>query len=78
MDTCIVSLLQMNKLKELRLMLGESDPGVSLTVRKYAMVSLIEVFKDIVPGYRLRIPTEMEKAQKVMLLQLDRNTLKKM
>ncbi|CAL1548689.1 unnamed protein product, partial [Lymnaea stagnalis] len=55
----------MNKLKELRLMLGESDPGAPLTVRKFAMVSLMEVFKDIVPGYRLRIPTEKEKAQRV-------------
>ncbi|XP_059147297.1 nucleolar complex protein 3 homolog [Physella acuta] len=55
----------MKKLKELRLMLGENDAGVALTVRKYAMVSLMEVFKDIVPGYRLRIPTEKEKTQRV-------------
>ncbi|KAK0054220.1 nucleolar complex protein 3 [Biomphalaria pfeifferi] len=53
------------KLKELRLMLGETDLCVSLTVRKYAMISIAEVFKDIVPGYRLRIPTEKERSQKV-------------
>ncbi|CAG5120316.1 unnamed protein product, partial [Candidula unifasciata] len=55
----------MKKLKELRLMLGETALGVSLSVRKYAMISLMEVFKDIVPGYRLRIPTEKEKSQRV-------------
>uniref|UniRef100_A0A0B7AG73 Nucleolar complex-associated protein 3 N-terminal domain-containing protein n=1 Tax=Arion vulgaris TaxID=1028688 RepID=A0A0B7AG73_9EUPU len=55
----------MKKLKELRLMLGDTEPGLALTVRKYVMVSLMEVFKDIVPGYRLRIPTEKEKAQRV-------------
>lgn len=46
-------------------MLGETGLGVSLSVRKYAMVSLMEVFKDIVPGYRLRIPTEKERTQRV-------------
>ncbi|GFO36172.1 nucleolar complex protein 3 homolog [Plakobranchus ocellatus] len=55
----------MKKLKELRQMLGDSSPGVCLTVRKYAALSLMEVFKDIVPGYRLRIPTEKEAAQRV-------------
>ena len=60
---------QMKKLKELRLMLGDSSPGICLTVRKYATVSLMEVFKDIVPGYRLRIPTEKETAQRVRLIE---------
>jgi len=55
----------MKKLKELRLLLGCQDPGIALSVRKYAMVSLKEIFKDIVPGYRLRIPTEKERAQRV-------------
>lgn len=59
---------QMKKLKELRLLLGESGLGISLTVRKYAMISLMEVFKDIVPGYRMRIPTDKEKSQKVNML----------
>ncbi|XP_048745661.2 nucleolar complex protein 3 homolog [Ostrea edulis] len=53
------------KLKELRSYLTESDPDVFLTVRKLAMVSLMEVFKDIIPGYRIRLPTEAEKAQKL-------------
>ncbi|XP_005089661.1 nucleolar complex protein 3 homolog [Aplysia californica] len=55
----------MAKLKELRLLLGSQDPGIALSVRKYAMVSIMEVFKDIVPGYRLRIPTEKERTQRV-------------
>jgi nucleolar complex protein 3 len=56
---------QIKKLKELRSYLTESDPDVFLTVRKLAMVSMMEVFKDIIPGYRIRLPTEAEKAQKV-------------
>lgn len=53
------------KLKELRLLLGSHEPGVALSVRKYALVSMAEVFKDIVPGYRLRVPTEKERSNKV-------------
>jgi len=46
-------------------MLEETDPDVMVTVRKLVMVSLMEVFKDIIPGYRLRMATEKEKQQKV-------------
>ena len=46
-------------------MLDESDPDVYLTVRKLVMVSLMEVFKDTVPGYRIRLPTDSEKQTKV-------------
>lgn len=53
------------KLKELRSMLMETDPCVAVTVRKLVMVSLMEVFKDIVPAYRIRPLTEAEKATKV-------------
>ncbi|KAI1886877.1 hypothetical protein AGOR_G00200310 [Albula goreensis] len=53
------------KLKELRSMLMETDPSVAVTVRKLVMVSLMEVFKDIVPSYRIRPLTETEKASKV-------------
>ncbi|XP_060069533.1 nucleolar complex protein 3 homolog [Ylistrum balloti] len=52
------------KLKELRLMLEEEDCDIFLTIRKLAMVSLMEVFKDITPGYRLRIATQEEKSQR--------------
>ena len=60
-------LMQMSKMKELRKLLGEKDPDVCLTVRKLVMVSLCEIFRDIVPGYRLRLPTAQEKEQRVSL-----------
>ncbi|MBN3304397.1 NOC3L protein, partial [Amia calva] len=53
------------KVKELRSMLMESDPHVAVTVRKLVMISLMEVFKDIVPSYRIRPLTEAEKGTKV-------------
>ncbi|XP_072523779.1 nucleolar complex protein 3 homolog isoform X2 [Salminus brasiliensis] len=53
------------KLKELRAMLMETDSWVAVTVRKLVMVSLMEIFKDIVPSYRIRPLTEAEKAVKV-------------
>jgi len=46
-------------------MLNEKDPDVCVTVRKYAMISLLEIFKDIIPGYYIRLPTDKEKHQKV-------------
>ena len=46
-------------------MLNEKDPDVLVTVRKLVMVSLMEVFKDIIPGYRIRLPSEQEQKQKV-------------
>ncbi|XP_076438020.1 nucleolar complex protein 3 homolog [Babylonia areolata] len=54
-----------SKMKELRKLLGEKDPDVCLTVRKLVMVSMCEIFKDIIPGYRLRLPTAQEKEQKM-------------
>lgn len=56
---------QIKRLKELRAMLMETDPCVAVTVRKLVMVSLLEVFKDIVPSYRIRPLTEEEKSTKV-------------
>ncbi|KAI4893559.1 hypothetical protein NFI96_021351 [Prochilodus magdalenae] len=53
------------KLKEMRTMLMETDPCVAVTVRKLVMVSLMEIFKDIVPAYKIRPLTEAEKAVKV-------------
>ncbi|KAF0312217.1 Nucleolar complex protein 3 [Amphibalanus amphitrite] len=35
-------------------LLAERDPAVMVTVRKYAAASLLEVFKDLLPGYRLQ------------------------
>lgn len=53
------------RLKELRGLLMESDPSVAVTVRKLVMVSLMEIFKDIAPAYRIRPLTPAEKAAKV-------------
>ncbi|XP_022598762.1 nucleolar complex protein 3 homolog [Seriola dumerili] len=55
----------MKRVKELRGMLMESDPSVAVTVRKLVMVSLMEIFKDIAPTYRIRPLTPAEKAAKV-------------
>ncbi|XP_035467680.2 nucleolar complex protein 3 homolog [Scophthalmus maximus] len=53
------------RLKELRGMLMESDPSVAVTVRKLVMVSLMEIFKDIAPTYRIRPLTAAERSVKV-------------
>uniref|UniRef100_A0A672FLZ2 Nucleolar complex protein 3 homolog n=1 Tax=Salarias fasciatus TaxID=181472 RepID=A0A672FLZ2_SALFA len=53
------------RVKELRGMLMEADPSVAVTVRKLVMVSLMEIFKDVAPTYRIRPLTEDEKTTKV-------------
>ena len=53
---------QVGKLKELRAYLH--DPHAPI-IRKLAMLSLLEVFKDIIPEYRIRVITQTEKHQKV-------------
>uniref|UniRef100_A0A8C8YYV5 Nucleolar complex protein 3 homolog n=1 Tax=Prolemur simus TaxID=1328070 RepID=A0A8C8YYV5_PROSS len=53
------------KLKELRSMLMEQDPDVAVTVRKLVIVSLMELFKDITPSYKIRPLTEAEKSTKM-------------
>lgn len=63
--TCC-SAFQMKRLKELRGMMMERDPCVAVTIRKLVMVSLMEIFKDIAPTYRIRPLTSAEKAAKVM------------
>lgn len=48
-------------------MLMEQDPDVAVTIRKLVIVSLMELFKDITPSYKIRPLTEAEKSTKVML-----------
>ncbi|XP_061564213.1 nucleolar complex protein 3 homolog [Cololabis saira] len=55
----------MKRVKELRGMLMEADPTVAVSVRKLVMVSLMEVFKDVVPAFRIRPLTAAEKSAKV-------------
>ncbi|ESO89812.1 hypothetical protein LOTGIDRAFT_164850 [Lottia gigantea] len=49
----------LKKLKELRLMLSSSD--ISSTVHKLIVVSLLEIFKDLIPSYRIRVLADNEK-----------------
>ncbi|XP_068114172.1 nucleolar complex protein 3 homolog [Hyperolius riggenbachi] len=53
------------KLKELRAMLMEQDSTVAVTIRKLVLISLMEIFKDITPAYKIRPLTEEEKATRV-------------
>ncbi|KAJ0016302.1 hypothetical protein NQD34_014592 [Periophthalmus magnuspinnatus] len=53
------------RLKELRSMLSEPDPSIAVTVKKLVMVSLMEVFKDITPTYKIRPLSTTEKSAKV-------------
>lgn len=48
-------------------MLTEQDPDVAVTVRKLVIISLLELFKDITPSYKIRPLTEAEKSTKVMI-----------
>lgn len=47
-------------------MMMERDPCVAVTIRKLVMVSLMEIFKDITPTYRIRPLTPAEMAVKVL------------
>ncbi|KAM4030228.1 nucleolar complex protein 3 homolog [Anomaloglossus baeobatrachus] len=53
------------KLKELRSMLMEQDSTVAVTIRKLVLISLMEIFKDIAPTYKIRPLTEEEKNARV-------------
>ena len=55
----------MHKLKELRALCGDVDGTVPVAVRKLALLSLLEVFRDIIPIYRVRVHTQTEKRQSV-------------
>lgn len=55
----------MKRLKELRGMLSETDPSVAVTVKKLVMLSLMEVFKDIAPTFKIRPLSATERNAKV-------------
>ncbi|XP_076311542.1 nucleolar complex protein 3 [Tachypleus tridentatus] len=55
----------LRNLKELVLLMGEKDPEIFLSSRKLAALSLLEIFCDILPSYKIRVPTEKEKVQRV-------------
>ncbi|GAV64133.1 CBF domain-containing protein/NOC3p domain-containing protein, partial [Cephalotus follicularis] len=53
-----------SNIKSLKEMLQLSNDSASSIV-KLALLSLLAVFKDIIPGYRIRLPTEKELQMKV-------------
>ena len=61
--------MQVSRIRDLRLMLENNDPDVIITCKKLTMVSLLEVFKDIIPDYAIRTATEKEKEQSVGCVQ---------
>jgi len=50
--------LQIKNFKPLLDLMGEFHPEVKYIVQKLAMVSLLEVFKDVLPNYPIRIKEE--------------------
>jgi len=60
-----VCVCKVGNLKTLRSFMDISNANVPVTVCKLAMLSLMEVFKDILPEYRIRVFTITEKHQKV-------------
>lgn len=49
------------RLQQLLTLLEDGDKRV----QELGMISLLAVFKDVLPSYRIRLPTEKELAQKV-------------
>lgn len=47
-------MLQTKNFKPLLDMMEENHPEVKITVRKLAAVSLLEVFKDLLPSYYIK------------------------
>lgn len=56
---------QFSGLRQLRLLLEEDDAELKVIVRKLGMVTLMEVFRDIIPSYKIRKLTDKELQQKV-------------
>ncbi|EDV19705.1 uncharacterized protein TRIADDRAFT_61763 [Trichoplax adhaerens] len=55
----------LDSLEVLRKMCKEDDTDITVTIRKLAMVSTTEVFKDIVPSYRIRVSSEKEQITRI-------------
>ena len=58
--------IKIKKLKELRTMLTYSDIRSSFILRKLIILSLCEIYKDIIPSYKIRSWTEKENEQNVI------------
>lgn len=55
--------LQIRKLKTLRELWEDPDPQILMANRKMVLLSLTEIFKDIIPDYKMRVATQTEKQQ---------------
>ncbi|GAB6023340.1 Nucleolar complex protein 3 [Chamberlinius hualienensis] len=51
----------LSHLNELKSMLDDGDPSIAFIQKKLAMVSMSEIFKDIIPGYKIRNLNEEDK-----------------
>ena len=47
------------------MILEEDDPAIQITAKKLGMTSMLEVYKNIIPQYRIRELTDAEKQQAV-------------
>ena len=43
----------------------DADPRVGSTVKKLVILSMLEIFKDVIPSYRIRALTEIERSQRM-------------
>ena len=43
----------------------DGDPRLGSTAKKLVMLSMLEIFKDVVPSYRIRALTETERSQRM-------------
>nr|ACF75510.1 nucleolar complex associated protein [Philodina roseola] len=68
---------EISNLKRLRELLNLPDPLISLTIRKLTMLSLVELFRDIVPSYRVRSLKENENDEKENLKKTKKENLSK-
>jgi nucleolar complex protein 3 len=57
----------MKKLRELRTMLTTPEIKSSYLLQKLIIVSLCEIFKDIMPSYKIRAWTDKENSQNVWI-----------
>ncbi|PFX31070.1 Nucleolar complex protein 3-like [Stylophora pistillata] len=57
--------LVVSELQELCSMCYEKEADIRITTKKLAMVSLLTVFKDIIPGYPIRTASEKEQGVKL-------------
>ena len=43
----------------------DGDPRLGSTVKKLVVLSLLEIFRDVIPSYRIRALTDQERSQRM-------------